>query len=212
MSLLFISHPVVSNSAIPWNEARQASLSLTIYWILPKFMCITSMMPSSHLILWYPLLLLYSIFPSISVFSNEAAVCIRWPKYRCLSFCNRKIDAFELWCWRRLLRVPWTAMRSNLSILKEISPEYSLDYSLDAKAPILWPPNAMSRLIRKDTDAGKDWRQEKKGTTENEMVRWHHRLDGHEQAPGAGDGQGSLACCHPWGRKGLDTKATEQQQ
>ena len=69
---------------------------------------------------------------------------------------TQRFDAFEMWCWRRLLRVPWTAMRSNLSILKEISPEYSLDYSLDAKAPILWPPNAMSRLIRKDTDAGKD--------------------------------------------------------
>ena len=69
---------------------------------------------------------------------------------------TQRIDAFEMWYWRRLLRVPWTAMRSNLSILKEISPEYSLDYSLDAKAPILWPPNAMSRLIRKDTDAGKD--------------------------------------------------------
>ena len=64
-----------------------------------------------------------------------------------------------------------------------------------------------SWLIRKDPDAGKDWRREEKGTTENEMVGWHHRLDGHEfkQAPGVGDGQGGLACCSPWGLKELDT-------
>ena len=73
-----------------------------------------------------------------------------------------------------------------LSILKEINPEYSL---AEAEAPILWPPDAKSQLIRKDPDAGKDWRQEK-GTTEDEMVGWHHRLNGHEfeQAPGVGDG------------------------
>ena len=66
----------------------------------------------------------------------------------------------------------------------------------EAEAPILWPPDAKSWLIGKDPDAGKDWRQEEKGATEDEMVGWHHRLDGHEfeQAPGVGDGQGSLAC------------------
>ena len=67
---------------------------------------------------------------------------------------NRRIDSFELWCWRRLLRAPWT--------------------------PILWPPDVKSWLIQKDPDAGKDWRQEEKGTTENEMVGWHHWLNGHE--------------------------------
>ena len=62
-------------------------------------------------------------------------------------------------------------------------------------------------LIRKDPDAGKDWRQEEKGTTEDEITRWHHQLDGHEfeQAPGVGDGQGSLVCCSPWGHKESDT-------
>ena len=67
----------------------------------------------------------------------------------------------------------------------------------------LWPPHAKSWLIRKDPDAGKDWRQEEKGTTEDDMVGWHHWLDGHEfeQALGVGDGQGSLACCSPWGRR-----------
>ena len=91
-------------------------------------------------------------------------------------FEHRRIDAFELWCWRRLLKVPWTARRSNQSILKEISPRYSLvGLMLKAEAPILWPPDAKSWLIWKDPDAGKDWRQEEKRTTEDEMVGWHHK-------------------------------------
>ena len=116
-----------------------------------------------------------------------------------------RIDAFELWCWKRLLRVPWTAGRSNLSILKETSP----DYSLEGLMLKLWPPDAKNWLLGKDKDAGKGWRQEK-GMTEDEMVGWHHWLNGHEleQAPGAGDGQGRLACCSPWNRKESDT--TEQ--
>ena len=74
-------------------------------------------------------------------------------------------------------------------------------------APILWPPDAKNWLIGKDPDAGKDWRGEEKGTTEDEMVGWHHRLDGHEfeWTPGDGDGQGGLACCDSWGRKESDT-------
>ena len=74
---------------------------------------------------------------------------------------HQRIDAFELWCWRRLLRVPWTAKRSNQSILKEISPEYSFE-GLMLKL-ILWPPDAKNWLIWKDPDAGKDWRQEERG-------------------------------------------------
>ena len=82
--------------------------------------------------------------------------------------------------------------------------------SPDAEAPILWQPDAKSQLFGKDPDAGKDWRQKEKGVTDDEMVGWHHWLKGHEfeQAPGAGDGQGDLACCSLWGRKELDT--TEQ--
>ena len=74
-----------------------------------------------------------------------------------------------------------------------------------AEVPVLWPPDVESWLTRKDPDAGKDWRREEKGTTEGEMVGWHHRLDGHEfeQAPGVGDGQGGLVCCSPWGHKEL---------
>ena len=80
----------------------------------------------------------------------------------------------------------------------------------EADVPILWPHHAKSQLIGKDPDAGKDWRQEEKGTTKDEMVGWHHWLNGHEfeQTPGVGDGQGGLACCSPWGLKELDT--TEQ--
>ena len=117
---------------------------------------------------------------------------------------HRRIDAFELWCWRRLLRVPWTARRSNQSLLKEISP---LGWP-DAKAetPILWPPDAKSWLIGKDSDAGRDLGQEEEGTTEDEMAGLHHGLDGceFEWTPGDGDGHGGLACCNSWGRKEWD--------
>ena len=92
-----------------------------------------------------------------------------------------RIDAFELWCWRRLLRVPWTTRRPNQSILKEISPGWLFTGRTDAEAetPILWPPDAKNWLIGKDPDAGKNWRREEKGTTEDEMVGWHHGLNGH---------------------------------
>ena len=132
--------------------------------------------------------------------------------YGCESWTIKKtecwrIDAFELWCWRRVLRVPWTARRSNQSILKEISPQRT---DAEAETPILWPPDVKYWLIWKDPDAGKDWRQEEKGTTEDEMVGWHHRLNGHEfeWTPGVGDGQESLVWCSPWGCKELDS--TEQ--
>ena len=80
----------------------------------------------------------------------------------------------------------------------------------EVEVPIVWLPNSKSWLIREDPDAGKDWGQEEKGTTEDEMIGWHHWLDGHEfeWAPGVGDGQAGLACCTPWGHKESDT--TEQ--
>ena len=93
---------------------------------------------------------------------------------------RQRINAFELWCWRRLLRVSWTAKRSNQSILKEISPECSLEGLMLKLKPILWPPDVKRWLIWKDPDAGKDWGREEKGTTEDEMVGWHHQLNGHE--------------------------------
>ena len=87
---------------------------------------------------------------------------------------------FELWCWRRLLRVPWTAKRSSQSILKEISPEYSLEGLMLKLKLQIWPPDRKNWLTGKDSDARRDWRREEKGMTEDEMVRWHHWLDGLE--------------------------------
>ena len=104
----------------------------------------------------------------------------------------RRSDAFEVWCWRRLLRVPWIARRSNQSILQEINPEYWC-WS--------WNSNTLATdvknwLIGKYPNAGKDWSQEEKGITEDEMVGRHHWFNGHEceQTPG----QGSVAFCSPW--------------
>ena len=92
----------------------------------------------------------------------------------------RRIDTFELCCWRRLLRVPWTARRSNQSILKEISPECSLE-GLMLKLKFQSFGHMMRRTDSlEDPDGGKDWRQEEKGTIEDEMVGWHHQLNGHE--------------------------------
>ena len=117
----------------------------------------------------------------------------------------RRIDAFELWHWRSLLRVPLTARRSNQSILKEITPEYSLEgLMLKLKLQYFVPPDVKNWLIRKDSDAGKDRRQEEKGTREDEMVGWHHWLNGHEfeQALRDSEGLGSLvSCCSSWGHK-----------
>ena len=105
------------------------------------------------------------------------------------------------------LRVSWTARRSNQSILKDISPEYSLEgLMLKLKLQYFGHPDLKNWLIWKDPEAGKDWRWEEKGTTEEEMVVGHHRLNGHEfeQTLGAGDWQGGLACCSPRGSKELD--------
>ena len=92
----------------------------------------------------------------------------------------RGTDAFELWCWRRLLRVPWTARKSNQSILGDQSWVFIERTDIEAETLILWPPDVKSSLIWKDPDAGKDWGQEEKGTTDDEMAEWHHWLNGHE--------------------------------
>ena len=120
---------------------------------------------------------------------------------------RRRTDAFELWCWRRLLRVPWTARRSNQSILKETSPECSLEglmlkLKLQCFGHLMWRTDSLENTLM----LGKDWRREEKGTTEDEMVGWHHLPDWYEfeQAPGVGDAERSLVCCSPWGCKELD--------
>ena len=92
----------------------------------------------------------------------------------------RRIDAFELWCWRRVLRVPWTARKSNQSILKEISPGISLE-GMMLKLKLQYFGHPLRRVDSlENTDAGRDWGQEEEGTTDDEMAGWHHRLYGHE--------------------------------
>ena len=117
---------------------------------------------------------------------------------------GQRIAAFDLWCLEKTLESPLDGKE-----IKPIKPKGNQSWIFtgrtDAEAPVLWPPDAKSCLIRTDPDAGKDWRQ-KKGMTEDEMVGWHHRLNGceFEQALGDGEGQGSLACCSPWGSKESD--------
>ena len=120
---------------------------------------------------------------------------------------HQRIDAFEPWCWRRLLWVPWTATRPNQLILKEINPEYSLE-GLMLKLKRQYFGHLIQRADSLEkTLIRKDWGQEEKGMTEDEMFGWHHQLNGHkfEQAPGIGDGQWSLVCYSPCGHKESDT-------
>ena len=120
---------------------------------------------------------------------------------------HRRTDAFELWSWRRHLENPLDCKE-----IKPVNPEGNQPWvfigraDAEAEAPVLWPPDVKSWLIWKDPDAGKDWRQEDEGMTEDEMVGWHHRLNvcDFEQTLEDGKGQGSLTCCCPWGRKESD--------
>ena len=138
------------------------------------------------------------VFPVVMYGCESWTVSERW-----------RIDAFELWCWRRRLRVPWTERRSNQSILKEISPGCSLEGMILKLKLQYFAHHVKSWLIGKDSDAGRDWGQEEKGTTEDEMAGWHHRLDGREfeWTLGIGDGQvrlgvlrfmGSQRVGHDW--------------
>ena len=114
----------------------------------------------------------------------------------------------------------WVAMPSSRDLpypeIQPVHPKGNQSWifigrtDVEAETPILWPPDAKNGLTGKDPDAGKDWRQEEKGTTEDEVVGWHHRLNTHEfeQASGDGDGQRGPACCSPWGRNKSDM--TEQ--
>ena len=123
----------------------------------------------------------------------------------------QRTDVFELWYWIGLLRVLWTASRSNPVILKwNQSWIFTGRTDPEAEVPILWPPDPKCWHIRKDPDAGKDWRQGEKGATENKMVGWQHRLKGHEFEQALEDGirQGCLTCCSPRCCKWVDM--TEQ--
>ena len=124
---------------------------------------------------------------------------------------HRRIDAFELCCWKRLFRV------LDCKETQPVHPKGNQSWifigrtDAEAETSVLWPPDVKNWLTGKDADAGKNWKREEKGITEDEMVGWHHWLDGHEfeQASGVGDGQGSLACYSPWGCRVGHNWATE---
>ena len=121
--------------------------------------------------------------------------------------------ALKNWCFWTVVLDKTLESPLDCKEIKPVNPKGNQSWifigrtDAEAEIPILWPPDAKNWLIGKDLDAGKDWRKEEKGTREDEMVGWNHWLDGHEfeQAPEIGDGQGSLACCSPWGGKELDT-------
>ena len=157
------------------------------------------------------------------VLKSRELLANKGPSSQSYGFSSRHVWMWELdykeswvpknWCF-------WTVVleKTHESPLdcKEIQPVHSKGNQswiftgrtdAEAEASILWPPDVKNRLVGKDPEAGKDWRREEKGTTEDEMIGWHHWLNGHEfeQASGVGDGQGGLACCSPWGRKEMDT-------
>ena len=113
----------------------------------------------------------------------------------------QRIDAFELWYWRRLLRIPWRARRSNQSILKETNPEYSLEgriLKLQSFGHLMWRADSLEKTLMLGKIEGR-----KRGQQRVRMIGWHHQLNGHEfeQSPGVANGQGSLVCCSPWGHR-----------
>ena len=117
--------------------------------------------------------------------------------------------ALKNWCFWTVVLEKTLESPLNCKEIKPVNPKGDQPWifigktDAEAEGPILWPPDAKKWLIGRDPDVGKEWRQEEKGMTEVKVVGWHHELQGHEfeQAPGVGDGQGSLACCSPWGRK-----------
>ena len=129
----------------------------------------------------------------------------------------RELDSKESWapknwCFRTVVLKKTLENPLDFKEIKQVHPKGNQSWifirrtDAETETPILWPPDAKNWLIEKDPDAGKDWRQEEKGTTEDEMVGWHHRLNGHGfgWTPGVGDGQGGLTCCGSWGRKELE--------
>ena len=122
---------------------------------------------------------------------------------------HKEAWALENWCFQTMVLEKTLESPLDSKEVKPIHPKGDQSWTFiertdaEADAPVLWPLDVKSQLIRKDPDAGKDWREEEKGVTEDEMVGWHHRLNGHEfeQAPGDSGRQRSLSCCSPWGAK-----------
>ena len=133
---------------------------------------------------------------------------------------HKEVSVQKNWCFQTVVLEKTLESPSDSKEIKPVNPKGNHPWifiggtDAEAEAPILWPPDVKSRLIRKDPDAGKDWRQEEKGTTEDEMVGWHHRLHRHEfeQTLGVGEGQGSLKGS-PWrSQRVRDSWVTEQQK
>ena len=157
----------------------------------------------------------------ICITKEETLLCQQGPSSQGYGF-----SSGHVWMWKLDCEESWVLKNWCLwTVVLKKTPESPLDCReiqpvhpkgshswifigrTDAEAPIIWPPNVKNWLIWKEPVAGKDWRWEEKGTTEDEMVGWHHWLNGHEFEPalGVGDGQGILACCSPWGCKESDT-------
>ena len=146
------------------------------------------------------------------------------PSHQSYDFYSSHVWMWELDCWKLKNWCFWTMVLEKTlenpldSKIKPVNPKGNQSWifigrtDTEAETPLLWPPNVKNWLTGRDPDAGKDWRQEEKGTTEIKMAGWHHWLDGHEfeQALGVGDGQGGLACCSPWdGKRVRHDRATK---
>ena len=196
--------------ATPWTAACQASLSITNSRSLPKLMFIESVMPSVvpfssrlDILKSRDITLLTKVHINKAIFFS--VVIYGWESWTIMKAERQRIDAFELGAGdlspldsKKIKPVNHKGNQSWIFIGRT-DPE--------AEVPILWPPDAKSQLIGKDSDAGRDWGQEEKGMAEDEMAGWHHWLNGHESGwtPGAGDGQGGVVCCDSWACKESDT-------
>ena len=148
----------------------------------------------------------------VMVFPVEMFQCESWTIKKAEQW---RIGAFELWCWRRLLRVPWKARTSNQSILKEMNSEYSLK-GLMLKLKLQYSGHLMqiTDSLEKTLMLGKIEGRRRRGWQRDEMVGWQHRVSGQElaQTPGHGEGQGGLECCSPWGCRAGHDLATDPEQ
>ena len=187
------------------------SWQILFSWTPKSLWMVTTAMKLRHLLLGRKAMTNLDSVLKIRGITLQPKICIVKARvfpvvmYGCASWTIKKawgqrIDAFKLWCWRRLLKSPLDSKE-----IKPVHPKGNQPWiftgrtDAKAEAPILCPPDAKSQLTGKDPDAGKNWGHEEKGETEGEMVGWHHWLNGHEfeQTPGDGEGQGSLVCCSP---------------
>ena len=172
-------------------------------------------------ILWKSFAILKSIQQCDAVFINLLIVFSKpWQVDSGIYMEIQKVKARKNWCFWTVVLEKTLESPLDCKETKPVKLEGNQFWifigrtGAEAEAPILWPPDSKNWLTGKDPDAGKGWRQKEKGMIEDEMVGWHHWLNGHEfeQAPGVGEGQGSLACCSLWGCKKSDSWVTEQQQ